>query len=135
MDMAASDDVSNSRGPAYRFPSNSAFEGPLPESRLRRSPRMELVELVKGRPSPRRWRWSNWLRVEWGWSSWLRAGYAAQYGKNGMEKRAASPRPSPGVDGTPNSTSLGQRFVSQWRMPVKMVGRRQFCVGMRCRGW
>ena len=49
MDMLASDDGRNARGPFYRPPSNSVFEGPLPRGRQWRFPTAEIVDLVLAR--------------------------------------------------------------------------------------
>ena len=44
-DMLASDDGFNAWGPAFRPPSNSAFEGSLPVGRLWWFPRIDMVDL------------------------------------------------------------------------------------------
>ena len=49
VDMTARDKGSNAWGSLCLPPSNSAFECPLPEGRLRRPPRMEMVGFVPGR--------------------------------------------------------------------------------------
>ena len=49
VDMLASDDGRNAWVANFRPPSNSAFEGPLPNDQLWRFPRIEMAELVLAR--------------------------------------------------------------------------------------
>ena len=49
VDLLASDGGSNAWDTVYRSPANSAFEGPLPDGRLRWFPLFEMIELVSDR--------------------------------------------------------------------------------------
>ena len=72
--MMASDDGCNAWGSIRQPPSHSAFGGPLPRGRLRRFPRIKMVDLVLTRiASSMKEDWLGahlWLLPSLPWKSW-----------------------------------------------------------------
>ena len=74
VDVKAFGDGSNALRRVFRFLSNSAFEGPLPEGRLRRFSRVAMIGLASGRlprAAEEGWKGSAFRLVPDQWRRWF----------------------------------------------------------------